>query len=502
MNGKRIEKILDLLFNQDDYVTIKYLADKVDVSNKTVISDLDKLEEITKTENVELIRKTGYGIRLMGDKQDKLSLRNKLTEMDNNIINYSSKQRMYIITTLLLLGREEFYTSDFSEILYYSRSTIHNDLQKIKKLLESYKIKLIRERNRPIRIEGKERRIRNCLVEIILEHPDIKKVVELIVDDRKYKIHNNEEIILEPIAVRISDLKMIISIIKKSDNTFINELPLRSFITLLIYLLVSFIRYGEGHMVKLSPDFLQSLEDHELYEEVSVICDKSSPVFLVWLPEIEKRYIQVYWLSQNKDKKDNDKYLQIADTMARKLITSWEKEIGIVFQGSLQLHDSLKKHLIPAIIRFEQGIYFENSLLPKIKLNYSKEFKLVQKSLEQFETLFDEPIAEGEAGYLTLYLLAFLEKVKPSIKVLLVSHISPGGEFFIKEKLKNTIPTIEIVDTVNYFSFYDRNLYDIDLIISTMSLRNHKGIPFVLIDPLIGKEEIKAIQSALDTLQL
>ena len=94
MNGKRIEKILDLLFNQDDYVTIKYLADQVDVSDKTVISDLDKLEEITKTKNVELIRKTGYGIRLMGDKQDKLSLRNKLTEMDNNIVNYSSKQRM------------------------------------------------------------------------------------------------------------------------------------------------------------------------------------------------------------------------------------------------------------------------------------------------------------------------------------------------------------------------------------------------------------------------
>lgn len=502
MNNKRVKIILDILSEEEDYVTVSYLAEQTGVSDKTVRADLDKLEEKVLQEGLELVRKTGYGIQLIGTEQNKVYLRNKLSETENNIPNFSPKERVFIISALLLLGKKEYYTSDFEEILYYSRSTIHNDLLQIEKFLESYKIKMVRERNHPIKIIGKERRIRNCLVMLILEHPDVKKIVDLIMEKDNYRLDDDdhEADILIPINVKISELKLIISSMKASENTFINKLPLRSFVTLLLYLLVTFVRYKQGYVVRLSKDFIHDLENQKLYEEVSIICDKLTDVFHIKIPEVEKRYIQVYWLSQNRDREANKQSLKMADIIARKLIVSWNSQLDFVPGKQKDLLISLKKHLTPAIIRFEHGIYFENTLLPKIKRTYSKEFKIVQTSLKQFIDLFDEPIADEEAGYLTLHLLTYLEKMKEKIKVLFVSHISLGGEMLIKEKIKKAIPIIEIVDTVNYFSFYDTDLTEIDLIISTVDVHGQEDIPFVLVSSIIESDDLKAIQKVVNTL--
>jgi len=499
MNKKRIETILDILNEEEDYVTVNYLAEQTGVSDKTVRADLDKLEEMIPQEGLELVRKTGYGIQLVGFVQ-KNYLQNELSKSENNAPGFSPRERKFIISVLLLIGRKEYYTSDFEEILYYSRSTIHNDLLQIEKFLKSFKIKLVRERNRPIRIIGSERRIRNCLVTLILEHPDIKNIVELITEKDQYMVEDYKDDILMPMNVKVFELKMIISSMKSYENTFINNLPLRSFLTLLLYLLVTIIRYKQGHVVRLSKDFIHDLENQKLYEEVSIICDKLTNVFNVELPEVEKRYIQVYWLSQNRDREANKQSLITADTMARKLMTSWNSQLNIIPDKQENLFINLKKHLTPAIIRFEHGIYFENTMLPKIKRNYPKEYKVVQNSLKHFLSLFDEPIADEEAGYLTLHLLTFIEKTKEKIKVLFVSHISLGGEMFIKERIQKNIPFIVIVNTVNYFSFYETDLTEIDLIISTVDVRIHEDIPFVLVSSIIENNDLKTIQKIVNTL--
>ncbi|MCB6289109.1 helix-turn-helix domain-containing protein, partial [[Clostridium] scindens] len=57
---------------------------------------------------------------------------------------------------------------ELSEQLFVSRATIHKDILSLTKDLETFKIALHRKNNNGISMEGKEKNIRNFLLELML----------------------------------------------------------------------------------------------------------------------------------------------------------------------------------------------------------------------------------------------------------------------------------------------------------------------------------------------
>ena len=60
----RQKKCLELLLNEKEFRSAKYLAEKLQVSDKTVLQDIKAIQEYLNPFHVTLIRKTGSGILL------------------------------------------------------------------------------------------------------------------------------------------------------------------------------------------------------------------------------------------------------------------------------------------------------------------------------------------------------------------------------------------------------------------------------------------------------
>lgn len=84
---KRISFLANLLLSKKDYIKIEEIAKKMYVSNKTVSADLKRLENKIRLNNLEIIRKPYYGVKIKAEEQD---IRNYLIEIS------SSKHQEYI----------------------------------------------------------------------------------------------------------------------------------------------------------------------------------------------------------------------------------------------------------------------------------------------------------------------------------------------------------------------------------------------------------------------
>ena len=64
MENKRSLKIIRILLQQQGYITIQEVADRLDVSNKTIRNDLRLIEDYVKDYQLFLRKNTGLSIAL------------------------------------------------------------------------------------------------------------------------------------------------------------------------------------------------------------------------------------------------------------------------------------------------------------------------------------------------------------------------------------------------------------------------------------------------------
>ena len=74
--GKKLSWMI--LIDRNEEVTIKELSEKIDVSPRTIHRDLNTIEKLLRAYNLELVRKTGVGIQIVGSETDKEILKQKL----------------------------------------------------------------------------------------------------------------------------------------------------------------------------------------------------------------------------------------------------------------------------------------------------------------------------------------------------------------------------------------------------------------------------------------
>ena len=130
--NQRVIRIVQLLLNQEDYITVDQIKEVVKASNKTVRMDLKTVESICTPYNIELIRKQGTGIRMEGPDSAKLALKNKYSiEIDTNQ-EFSPLARQSYIALRILTATDPCKSSMLGEELYVSKATIHKDVHALR----------------------------------------------------------------------------------------------------------------------------------------------------------------------------------------------------------------------------------------------------------------------------------------------------------------------------------------------------------------------------------
>ena len=143
MTGQE-QAILGILLMTDGYISYETLAEKLNVSTRTVMRLIRSMETFLKDFSIMVEVKRRSGIRLDGAKKDLETLRQTL-ELEKTV-NYTANDRILLIL-LELYQSEEFVKSYYlAYLLNVSAGTIQRDLEEARLAVEKNGVMLVSQR--------------------------------------------------------------------------------------------------------------------------------------------------------------------------------------------------------------------------------------------------------------------------------------------------------------------------------------------------------------------
>lgn len=162
-------KILELLRNSKQETTAQQLALHLEVSIRTVKSDINDVNAIITSFNCKIESKARKGYWLTYKNQEARDALHtfiyQLDESDTPIYRY---ERIHYIIQKLLVVDYHIKLEDLAQELSISRSALSGDIKEVKRLLKYYRLKVVSRPNYGIIIDGSEIDKRLCIEEYFL----------------------------------------------------------------------------------------------------------------------------------------------------------------------------------------------------------------------------------------------------------------------------------------------------------------------------------------------
>ena len=146
MLNKRQEKIILLLNDTKAWMTGKEISNLMNVSDRTIRSDIDTINHFYDEPIIESNLRSGYHVR----DDVNASLTNNL----KSVVPQTPQERCVYIIRSLLFEKKQIDLLDLQDQVFISGYSIDNDIKRIKTILEPYHVKIVRSKNY-IHLEGR-----------------------------------------------------------------------------------------------------------------------------------------------------------------------------------------------------------------------------------------------------------------------------------------------------------------------------------------------------------
>ena len=505
---KRHQKIISiLLFNQHP-TTSKQLAKELDVSSRTIRNDLKKIKDVLQKKQFNLMKKPGVGVWLELNSKQKKELCAWLKEnLDNSPLS-PEKRKQFILKKLLQSENEYLTIESLVKDTQVSRTTIYNDIKKIENWLNNYQLELKKKKHYGLKITGSEKAWRKAVSNLLIKFKDDSEIKKLLNESqssnsirRNNQIQSHLETLIEKINFQTIE-EILAETEKKLDYSFTEE----AFVSLTVHIAISIERLTKNKTINMKEKQLNNLKKNLEFEVAEFISQQLKQKLGIVLPESEIGYMSLHILGSkiqhNINNTDLNKVLKNADSqvlkIARKIISTAEKILEVDLSNDNKLLLGLVLHLRPTITRLKYGMNLRNPILEDIKSDYPEIFGAVWATSSIFKEYLNVQITEEEIGYIALHIGAALERTERKYKVIIVCSSGIGTAQVIATRLKKRLPFIKIMDTCSAHEITKCNLEDIDLVISSVPLKNYSlNIELVNITPLLSEQDLNSIRQKL-----
>jgi transcriptional antiterminator len=516
--NERSGQLLSILLENEDPLTTKNLAEELDVSSRTIRSDLKKLENWLEERGIELIIKRGVGVWLDLDTKKRLRLEKKLSVFKSIDISLTPNKRQQYILKTLLQKNKKITMDNLASEMFVSKTTVFKDLKKVDMWLQKHNLKLLRKRYYGISVEGKEKDWREAVVDLLREFKDDNELkiflesnfnVEL--DKRIDKQTYNQLNQIFP-GISFKDIEVILEETEEeSDFIFTDE----TFAGLVIHIAISTARLKDKKDIKMEQEQLDDLRDKNEFLIANLIAKKLHEKLDIKIPEAEIGYIALHILGakiqQNLEEENIEVILKNTDpkiiNIAEDIITMAENILSVNLKEEKQLLLGLVLHLRPTINRLKHGMSLRNPMIKKIKKDYANVYRAAWAANIIFENKLNINLPEAEIGYIALHLGAALERKNRKFSAIIVCGSGIGTAQLISAKLENKMSNLNIMGVFSVRELQQKSYKKgVDLIISSVPLENFKADeldePVIYISSLVTNKDIQLIKKKLSKMKI
>ncbi len=516
--NNRQREFLELLMKETDFVPIRYFAEKLNVSTKTLKGDLKLLGECLEKFEGEIVGKTGKGICISSNVKDNIEFRNQLrTEARRPPAGL--EERKAEITRELLLASEQ-YTSiqRLADKFYVGKTSIVNDLKAIEEWLFPFGLKL-ENNNRGTRVYGKEENIREAITSLL--HREVSRPNTSTIYTLLGGVCRSEGDALQCAPgytygklVRLDEatLQNLLDVFYSEDIMFVTELLEEIQLSeklemsdvyyknLLTHILICIQRVRSGKRVEKSESGYSGRTEPERYAGAKRIARRIWERYGVDIGEEETEYIYQYIcsLTTHGHSAWNEKMKsELSGLIAEGLTDYVSKILNIRFPREESLMAGLLMHIKPLLNRLEYRIKIANPFLEEMLENYPQMIGVCQIACRFISEEFHlPPISIDESANLATYYQTMLVRQTSPVTVLVVCHSGFGTSQLLGARLSQEFPSIRIYDVISSRRLREMDMAGIDFVISTVPL-DVVGVPYLLVSSFLLDSDIAAIRNGI-----
>ncbi|MEW9674796.1 PRD domain-containing protein [Lentibacillus sp. L22] len=490
----RARKVIELLLNKEEGMTVKEIADQLDVAPRTIHRDLKSIEKVLFGHRLELVKKAGIGLRIIGDEDDKEQLVQTLSQM--TATDFTPEERRTIILASLLGAKEPIKLITLAIDLHVTVATISNDLDQLEQMLKDFHLGIIRKRGYGVELKGSEANKRVSISNLISKHVDPFTFVNLVKENMQKQAKPELNTISHRLLglVNPGTLSLIEQRVEKARKELPHELADSAYIGLVVHLALAMERLKKGDKIQFDKEFLKQMEGTKEYRIAKDMIEDLAISLSMDIPDDEIGYITMHLMGA---KLREDQHFLLEDTNIdivyniEKLIQYVGNKLDVDLTGNIALRNDLAAHLKPTIYRLKQGMNITNPLLDEIKRDYLDLFQLIQEATNEVFPKMVFP--DDEIGYLVLHFAAALMHEAKELSALVICSSGIGTAKILASNLAQQFREIKHVTNVSMFDLPSIDPDQYDLIVSTIPLEGFKH-DYILTSPILRKSEVHRIR--------
>lgn len=504
LNGRQ-KKLLVYLLNSSGYVPLERLMQEGACSAKTISRDMKQIQEMAAAYGFLLLKKNKDGFKLEADDEVRARLDYELKSNRITLTGESVKQRRYQIYLDLLMNAPAPTTiQKLSEQYYVGKSSIVNDLAKVEEMATQAGLTMKRTHD-GTRITGRERLIRNEIAGLMktirlrdgswdatgISRIDAETSQVLRETYGEREVHLVARAI-EAIEVRLGYLM--------GDIYYINVIT---------HMLITIQRIRNGQSI--NEENIVSLQElnRDTYNVIAFEMRKLGEFLSIVYPEAEILFLYTHFTSAGYGE------LPAADQLGsalaridentvefcRTLMQGIEAQTGTTFGADKGVMDSLILHVNAMMNRIRYDVKITCPLKEQIMREFSQTYLLVREELLRMKKRYfpDRFIPEDEICYLCLYFQSLLETGNSRKRILVVCSTGVGTSHLLRKRIEGSFPELEIADVISVKRLQQRDLSEIDFVVSTVKLHAELPVPVVTVSILMDQRDTQAISNAMNS---
>jgi len=465
---QRQKQLINALNEESNYKTVRYYAEKLNVSTRTIYADLKDIEPYLLRTNTSLETKRGVGIRLK-------TLKNETPKYYTDSLNIVEFRKKKILE-IMLFEKNLVTIQELADFFRVSKSSISTELSLIKNNFLNEKTVMILSDNNGTRLKGSEEEFQNTYV----------KFNELITGSNNETINyfsntqERKDLLKGYYGKKLVDdcYEVFFDYIKNKGD--IAEYYIQNLLDIFIVLAY---RASKSHHICTNIKTDDESSDFLL----SQLTNKTNIEFT----NEDAAYLSKHMIANKINLKSID---QQTEKIVNEIISKMSQTLKVNLNSDEELKRNILAHFPPMLYRLRNNVSIHNPFTHQVKEEFGLMYNITWFVLSGFESALKVTFNENEVGFLMIYFQSSLDRLKLSKKVLIVCPTGITMSGILLNRVKNVLPPLDSIEVASFSELSDVKLDEFDFIISTAYIKIN-GPPVVVVSPLLNNKEMEKIMS-------
>lgn len=478
LNKKEVT-LLKLLIHHQDWLSAAYLAKALAVSTRTIRNYVTKINQQTPAKLI-IASKKGY-------KTTSATSLEKILDSLQHERNTPQERSNYLMNLLIQNRRVDYF--DVAEVLFVSIPTIEKDTLQLRKKLDKYQLKIIKQ-GHFLKLEGEEANFRKLTSDMLQEEvgQNFQSIDSIQTIFPRIPIETIQKIVINQLS---------------QHHLYINGYAMNSLLLHIAIAINRLIQHQRSEMEQ-TADFcsknpveytIASQIGRQIHQKLNVEIDAYEINNLALLLMTKISPTNSNTLKEYIDSSIYTFIVEVLETVAEKYFIS---------QLSEELVLNLSLHVSNLIYRGKKGKQIRNPLAEELKHSYAFIYDVAVFIAQKIQQHIKIPITDDEITFIAMHIGSYFEEKFEAENKLKCVIYTPQYYDMHKRliyKIDDTFNAhLSITDT---FYQLDRialtKMTQADLVLSTTDIKELDTV--IQLSPFLSSKDIKKIYAAIQRVQ-